>query len=313
MKKFDFTIDKGTLGEWVNDMGQELLSKEILNSETTSYIEIMPDVKYKKELKYLDSTPIVQAYSCGTPTTSGTTSLTSKDIEVKHFMVYQTLCPSDLNDTALSLSQSRGLDTDLPFEGQYATLNIKNVQKTIENEIWVKTSGSTHVGGFLNQFDEDGDVVDYTFDFGATGHTDAELIAGFWGMIDEIPEEITGMEDLTMFMGHDLFRKLSRAFLNTGNVLLQKFDFNGVDVFEFPGAENVKIRPVNGLNKSNNTDQRVVITPASNLVFATDLFEEETQIKMWFSDDDQQFKFFTNWKSGQTYKFSEYVVVSKKS
>lgn len=313
MKKLNFALDVSEITSWVNENGQELLEKAILESDTLSYVSVYPGVKYKEQLKFIETDALFQAYACGTPTSSGTTTITDKDVEVKHFMVYEGICPKDLNSTSLQLSQTPGIDTELPFGGQYTALKVKGIKKNIENKYWVQASGATELNGLLNAFDADSDVVDYTFDFSATGLTDTQLIAGFYGMIDRVPEEIIGMDDLTMFMGHDMFRKLSRAFLATNNTLLQKFDFNGVDVFEFPGAEYIKIRPVNGLNSANNTDKRIVITPASNLLYVCDMQSEEEEVRMWWSEDDQKLKWLAQFKFGPAYKFGSYVVVSQKS
>lgn len=309
--KLNFSIDVSGIGEWVNENGQELLEENILASETISYIEVMPGVKYKEQLKIFTTDANIQAGACGTPTSSGTTAITDKDVEVKDFMVYEELCPKDLNKTSLQLSQSQGMDTDLPFEAQYVAMKAKKIALAIENALWVQASGATNIAGFINQFDDDSDVTDVVFDFGATGLTNAELIAGLETVVDEIPENIQGNEDLTLFLGHDLFRKISKAYLKENNVQLTKFDFNGVDVFEIPGAENVRIRPVNGLNKANNTDQRVVITPASNLLYVCDLEGEESA--MWYSQDDRTVKYSADFKYGPAYKYGSAVVLSAKA
>lgn len=313
MKKetLNFGLTVSEIGSWVNDNGQELLEKAILAGETISYITVYPGVKYKEQLKFIDTNATFQAAACGTPTSSGSTPITAKDVEVKPMMVYEELCPADLNQTSLQLSQTPGLDTTLPFEGQFVQLKSKRIAEQIEKNFWVKASGATDIAGIINQVDDDSDVVDYTFDFSNTGLTDAELIAGYVAMIEDVPEEIQGAEDLTLFMGKDAFRRLSRAFLNTNNVLMQKFDFNGLDVFDFPGAENVKVRPVNGLNKATNTDKRVLITPASNLLYVCDLENEESS--MWWSEDDRVVKYMADFKYGPAYQFGAYIVVSQKS
>lgn len=309
LEKFGLTVSD--IGSWVNDNGQELLEKTILAGETLSYVSIYPGVKYKEQLKYLNTDANLQAAACGAPTTSGSTVITAKDIEVKPFMVYEELCPQDLNSTSLVLSQTPGLDTTLPFEGQFVQMKSKRIAEAVEKRFWVQASGSTAVAGVLNQADDDSDVVDVVFDFSATGLTDSQLIDGYETLIDAIPEEIQGAEDLTLFLGHDAFRKLSRAFLNSNNVQMTKFDFNGVDVFEFPGAENVKVRPVNGLNSANNTDKRVVITPASNLLHVCDMEGEESS--MWWSQDDRTIKYMADLKFGTAYYYGEHIVVSQKS
>lgn len=310
-KKINFALDKSTIGSWVNGQSQDMMSKGILSAETIQMIEVIPNIKYKHELKYISTDAIFQAGACSF-TTSGTTTLTKKDIQNYYFQVAETLCPKDLEDTALSLSMKPGFNETIPFEGQYTELKIKTIQKQMEDKIWVGASGSTTFAGLLNQFSADSSVINANVDFSATGLTDSALIALFETMITNIPEEIISLGDIFLWMGHDMFRRLSKAFLNTNNVLLQKFNWNGIDVFDYPGAEFVKIRPVNGLNASNNTSKKCVITPASNLVFGTDLLGEETNCQMWFSQDDQNVKFLARFSGTVGYYFSEYVVISKK-
>jgi len=311
LEKFGITDN---LGAWTNENGQELIEKSILEAETINYITVEPGVKYKKKIKFLDTDALLQsAAACGTPTSSGTTTLSSKELSVKPYMIFEELCPQDIEDTSLSLSMKPGAAEELPFEAQFVNLKAKLAKKKIENKFWINVSGSTEFEGIINQCDKDSDVVDVTANFTTTGLTDSQFIALFVKMIDAIPEDITSSEDLTMFMGKDLFTKLSRAFLNSSNILLQKFNFNGVDTFVFPGAENVKVLPVNGLNKSNNTNQRVVLTPASNLIFVTDMVSEEDYSKMWWSDDDQKLKYIAKFKMGAAYKFGEYIVINQLS
>lgn len=310
LEKFGITDN---IGAWVNENGQSLLEKEILSAETINYIETLPGVKYKQTLKYLSTDALLQAAACGTPTSSGSTVVSDKEVSVKSYMVYEELCPQDLEDTALQLSMKPGYPTELPFEGQYMTLKAKAIKKNIENKLWINVSGSTEFEGLINQFDKDANVVDVVADFKATGTTDANYILLFRKMIESVPEEIIGMDDLTLFCGHDVFRKLSTAFLNTNNVLLQKFDFNGIQVFEFPGAEYIKIVPVNGLNAANNTDKRVVITPASNLIFVTDMVSEEDNSEMLWDPYAKLLKFSAYFKMGAAYKFGEYVVINQLS
>ena len=311
MKQFNFALDKSTIGSWVNASGQELMEKMILAAQTIDMVTVKPNIKYKEELKYLDTDLLLQAGGCNF-TTSGTTSLTKKDIQVFPYKVNESLCPEDLNDTALALSMSAGFNESLPFEAQYLELKSKKLAALLENKIWVNASGSSEFLGWLNAFKADSAVVDAGVNFAATGITDSVLIGMYETMIDAIPAEIVGQTDLVLFLGQDAFRKLNRAFKNTNNIQLQKFDFNGVSMYDFPGYEHLKIRPVNGLNASNNTTKKAVITLASNLVFATDLQSEIQAPKIWWSQDDQNVKFAMTFKAGVNYFFSEYVVVSNK-
>ena len=51
-------INVSTLSEYVNQNNGELLTKAVLGAKTLNYIDIMPGVKYKDVLNYLDSTVV---------------------------------------------------------------------------------------------------------------------------------------------------------------------------------------------------------------------------------------------------------------
>lgn len=312
-EKLDFSLVVTDIGSWVNENGQELLETAILENETISFVTTYPGVKYKEELKYLSTDANIVAQACGTPTSSGTTTISKKDVEVKSVMVFEELCPKDLESTSLQLSMAPGTPEGLPFEGQYTAQKVKQIQKSVEDKFWIGASGATAIAGIINQMLADSDVTDVVFDFSATGLTDTQLIAGLNTVIDAIPEVARNYDDITLFLGHDLFRRISRAYLNTANVLLQKFDFNGTTAFVVPGSEDIMLKPVNGLNKANNTNQVVLAVPAHTLLYVCDMQSEEESTKMWYSQDDIIVKFLAEWKWGAAYTFGALSTLSAKA
>ena len=52
-------IKVNTLTEYVDQRKDELLTKAVLGANTLNHVEIMPDVKYKSALNYLDSTIVL--------------------------------------------------------------------------------------------------------------------------------------------------------------------------------------------------------------------------------------------------------------
>ena len=59
-------INVSALSEYVNQNNGELLTKAVLGAKTLDYIDIMPGVKFKDTLNYLDSTIVFgDGSTCG--------------------------------------------------------------------------------------------------------------------------------------------------------------------------------------------------------------------------------------------------------
>ena len=294
----------GALTQWVNDNSQELLTKAVLQAETIPYVTVIPGIKYKERLKYLATDALIQQGGCGF-TGSGTTTLDEKDILVTSLKVTEELCPEDLNSYSLQLSMKPGYNTNIPFEALYAEQKVKEIQKGIEIMIWGNQAASaTAFAGFQNLLNADGDVHDYTsFTWCSTGNTASDFLGAIYAMINLLPAEIQGFDDLHLFVGHEVFRKITQALVIANLYHIDLTSNNGLTPFMFPGT-NVKLVPLNGLNGTCVT----CLTPASNLIYATDLQSEEDKLKVWWSEDYQIVRMVCNWKSGVSYYFGDYIV-----
>lgn len=305
------------LGTWINENKQDLISAAILEANTVQSVSLITGVKYKEQIKYLDGDALIQAAACGTPTTSGTTTLTDKDVEVKSLMIYETLCPEDFNKTSLQLSMKPGYNTEIPFEAQYADIKVKKLQEALEKMIWSNSAASTtNCQGWMHalsgdtdvKYNEIGGVTGITFDWVASGNTASTFMAKVYDMIGELPESIQSLNDLTLFVNPAISRKMAQAFVISGNFHIDFTGKDGLTSWMFPGT-NITVKPTNGL-----VLQTVgVLTPASNLIVATDLQNESEQFKLWFSEDDLLVKFLQQFKIGTSYYFGEYVVIATKS
>lgn len=295
------------IGTWINENNQSLISKAVLELESTQYMTLMAGVKYKEQIKKLTVESPLVAAACGAPTNTGTTTyITDKDVEVKAFQTFETLCPKDLDSTSLQLSLKPGQNQDIPFEAQYADLKIKEIQKQIEQKIWGTTAAATNgIDGLIYLFSGDTSVTDSVFTWSGSTYTAAQYMAQVFSMVNSLTAEIQAMDDLTLYVGKEVSRKMAQAFVIAGSYHIDFTTTPGNTSWIFPGT-NVTVQPVNGLNDKNY----VVLTPASNLIYATDLMNEEEAFKMWWSEDDQYVKFFTTFKFGVSYYFGDYVVLS---
>jgi hypothetical protein len=180
---------------------------------------------------------------------------------------------------------------------------VKQINKTIETNIWANSTGTTTTPqGFYSMIIADGST--HHTHQNLTGATTAsEWLAIVYAMEILLPEEIQSSTDLTLFVSHAYFRKIVQAFVIGNFYHIDSTNNNGMEPFYFPGT-NIKVVPVNGLASMNF----FVLTPASNFIYVTDLANEQEKIEMFWDPSDQIVKFIARFKYGVSYYFSDYIV-----
>lgn len=297
-------LNLGGLSTYVDERSQELLMQAVIKSNTIDLVTIMPDVKYKSRLHYLGNDSIVIAAGGCSFSASGETTLTEKDVEVKSLKINETVCPEDLNTYWLQQSMRPGFNETLAFEPVYTQFKVEKVQEAIENMIWSRTAGSSvKCAGWTYLFDNDAEVNDYICNLtGATTAVASDWLAYVYALQNALPEAIQSATDLTLFVGYPIFRKMVQAFVVANLYHIDSTGNDGMSPFMFPGT-NIKVVPVHGLDSL----YVMVLTPASNLVYACDVASESSNFQLWWSKDDQNVKFAVRFKVGVQYYFGDYV------
>lgn len=289
---------------WVNENSQELLTQALLGSQTAELITVIPGIKYKQTIKYLETDAKIQAGGCGY-TTSGTTTLTDKELSVVSMKIQEDLCPDDLEATSLQLSMKPGKNNSIPFERLWADRKILQLQTALETMIWSSTAASSiKCNGFKYLLDNDADVHDYSFAPCATGKTSSDWLAAIYGMFNHLSPETQSKNDLTLFVSYTTFNLIVQALV-IGNLYHIDLSGNsGTQPFIFPGT-NVKIVPIKAIGCF------MVLSPASNLIIGTDLLSEGDQLKVWWSEDSQIVKSTADFKYGTSYYWGDEIVLAQ--
>lgn len=290
---------------WVNENSQTLLTQALLGNQTAQLITVLPGVKYKQTLKYLETDLLMQAGGCGY-NPSGNTTITDKEVSVVSLKVQETLCPEDLNKTSLQLSLRPGYNTSIPFEQQWGDRKVKQLQTSVESMIWsTTTSSSTKCEGLIYTMENDSDVHDYTFNPCTTGLTYTDWLNAVYGMYNHL-SEAKSKTDLTLFTGFDTFSLIVQALVVGNMYHIDMSGNSGVAPFIFPGT-SIKVTPIKALDGGCH----MVLSPASNLILVTDLLSEEDRIKVWWSEDNQEVRSTIDFKIGTSYYWGNEIVLAQ--
>lgn len=274
----------------------------LANRDTRSRVGIQTGVKSSAALHYLAVDPVVQdGSSCGFNPLD-TITLSQRLISVAVMKVDGQICPETLlGKYAEYLVRVNARDNELPFEQYVIDTLIEQVNKKIETVIWQgKTaahSGSDLIDGWLYQFDNDASVVDVSIASGSSAYAG---IASVYAAMTEETLERGGV----IFVSPAIFRSFMMEM-----VALNLFHYSGAvndnpDEFILPGSD-VRVIKTPGLASS----LKIVGTFADNLVYGTDMENDEEKFDLWWSNDDHIWKYQIKWASGAGYHFPAQVVL----
>lgn len=285
-----------SLPDYIENKKDELFVKAVASTKTLDYVEIMPNVKFKENLNYLDSTVVLADGSeCGW-NPQGSDTFGARTIEVYPIAVQKEFCAKELRKTYANyqLAFEAGRET-LPFEEKIAQSQIAAIKKEVEKMVW---QGNATVGmaGFLAQMAADNSVVDVTFGEGA------DIVTKLDAVIAAIPAGALE-KGTNVFLSWTDFRAYVKA-VNAECCSNTIIDANVV-ALPYSGDSRITLVPVAGLEGTG----KIVAAPFDAIVYGTDIVGSEGVYRMFYDVKEGKFLFEVQFTAGTALKFPDEVVL----
>ena len=293
-------INVSTLTEYVNQNNGELLTKAVLGAKTLDYIEIMPGVKYKDVLNYLDSTvEFKNGEACGWEP-GGEDKFTQRTIEVKPVKINKEFCWKDLRKYWMNYQVlfEAGRET-LPFEEKIIENNINAINAELEKLIW-QGDGNKPMNGIIETIKGAPGIIDKTV---AEGYTAIEVIDAAY----EAMTPVMLIQEPVIFVSPSTFRSYIHGLNATCCANREIIDAASEKIL-YPGDSRVSIVPVPGLEGALESLCIALATPAKNLVYGTDVEGSENTFKFWYDEKEDKFMFKVLFNAGTQVKFPDQIV-----
>lgn len=309
------------LTAYTKQLVKPLLSSAVFEAKTQQLILangiVLSGVKSSAAIPTMDTDAVFQTQDCAW-SPSGTTTVSNRTVTVGKIKLEEAICPKDF-ETYFTQEILKPGSTYMEFgspEFAKAYFDKKNarIASQLETAIW--QGDTTGAGGAnLTKFDGlqkliaggspvNANVSGFT---GVTGSpiatvTAANVIAATEGIYKAIPVAVLSKGDVKIFVGNDWYRLLILAYREKN-----MFSYNPQDSqaasFILP-ATNVEIVSINGLNTTGDA----YAISLSNMVMGVDLQDEESAYKFWYSEDNNQCRFRTEFKLGVQIAFTNEVV-----
>ena len=299
------SLNVSALTAYVADSKDILLSNIVLGRGTRERISIQTGVKYKMRLHPLTVTPTFQSGSACGFSASGSVDVSEREITAPQLKVNLEICPEDLvGKYAEYLISIRAQANPMPFE-QYIMEGITNeINKNLDTLIWqgdiFKTNDAIKkwTNGFLKIAEaEAASVIEVAIANGQTAYQ------GIKACLLAIPAKTLARGGVEIYVSPEIYRAYMQDLVAAN---LYHYNPGSEDMGEvfIPGS-NVKVVSTIGLTDS----MKILATFAKNLFYGTDLENNNEELKVWFSDDDDIYKIKAKWNSGMQIAFPDEVVL----
>lgn len=290
------TLNVTALPDYIKEHRDELFVKSTLGAKTLEFVEIMPNVKWKDALNYLDSEVVLQDGSeCGW-NPQGSDTFSQRFIETKAVEVEKEFCWKDFEKKYMNyqLLWEAGREK-LPFEEKIADSNMNAIKEAIEDLVW---QGDNTIG-----------ITGFLADIAAASATTVQFASGatMTEKIDSVVAAIpVGMlkKGVNIYLSYTDFRNYVQE--QNGACCANKPVIDAAsETIKYYGDSRITIVPVLGLEGEG----AIVAATADALVYATDVEGSENTYRMWFDEKDEKFMFRVLFRAGTAVKFPDEIVL----
>lgn len=308
------------LSAYTKQLIEPLLTSAVFDAKTQQLILergiVIPGAKGAVAIPIMDTDAVFGTQSCSFDA-SGTTTFSQRTITPGKIKVEEKICPKDLEAyfTAEALRAGSTYEDfgNADFQAAYLAKKNARIAAQLETAIWQGDTDSATAN--LNKFNGlikligagspvNANVSGFTGIAPITGGiTASNVVAATEGIFKAIPVEVLNKGDVKIFVGFDWYRTLIMAY-RALNLFAYNPEQSDAKTFILPGT-NIEIVAVNGLNSTN----KGYAISLSNMAMAVDLEAEETNYRMWYSEDNNDVRFRVEWKMGVNVAFTNECVV----
>lgn len=300
---YDISTLDSKLKDYLSVNKDELISKALLNSKATSRFTLMTGVKNPSAIVRVDvEAPLQDGSQCGF-NPDGDDVYTNRVITPAAVCVQKQWCPKDwLNSyKAQDLAIAAGRE-NMPYEEKISELLVANIANNIEKEVMEgDTSNNGLIDGFETLVENDitNNVIPASNVIAKGSDSVFTRCQKLWNACD--PELMNRAE---IWMSIANFKTLLTDLANA-NLFHIWEQYNGDFVMTLPGTTTM----VYGM--SSITTDKIYMFDPKETYYGVDLENQNEVFDIWFSQDDQVFKF--NWQGmiGVNYAIPENIYVNK--
>ena len=295
-----------------------LLTSAVFGAKTQDLIKsgglVIPGIKSSVKIPYMETDAVFQSDTECSFDPSGTTTITQREITVGKIKIEEKLCPKKLEayftQEALKAGSTYEDFGNAEWQAKYLERKNQIIAKQLEVALWQGDTASANPN--LNKFDGLSKLITNGSPVNANSTSyltsvittvdQSNVVDATEAIYKAIPTAVMSKGDVKIFVGEDWYRLLIMKYR-----ALNLFAYNPQDSeaksFILP-ATNTEIVALNGLSGTGDA----FAMSLSNMVLGLDLQDEETNYRMWYSEDNNDVRFRVAFKIGTNVAFTNECV-----
>lgn len=258
-------------------------------------------IKTVEKLNYLNVSPSIQnGEACGF-SASGDTAFTDRTLETAQMKAQDEFCARLLLGKFAEYAVKIGADYDesnLPFKEVILDEVVKSINQKMEKTIWQGKKGTDFIDGFVTLAEGTDNASTIKVDI-ANGTSVYDAVKQ---VIMALPEEI--LDKAVVFLSPANYRAFVQELVELNYFHYESGKIENLDVV-FPGTD-IRIHKTIGLMGDN---KHIYASAYENMVYGADLMNDLEEVRFWYSEDDDLFRYSIRWNAGVMTYFPDMVVL----
>lgn len=289
-------LNLSSLTKYVDEQRLPLISKLGLEAKSAGYFELMTGVKNEAALNLLGVTaPFQDGHSCGW-NAQGDVTFSQRNIKVGSIKVESSICQNAMQEYWMNYEvQVAAGRKNLPFEEEISSKIIDAINEHVETAIWQGTVANDKFDGLLTILAGEQGVNVVTEAQNATAYDNVKAV------YNAIPSKV--LSKARIFVNIALFRDLVQELVAKN---LFHYDPKIDESMEIvlPGT-STKVTAVAGLEGA----KKIVALVPEHTFYGCDLQGDKEEFKIWYSEDNDEFRYRVAFVAGVQVAFPEEVTM----
>lgn len=285
-------VDLSALTAYVDEQKIGLIRKSALGARTLDYVNIQTGVVGPTAVNLLNTNiEFGDGGSCGW-NEAGESVVSQRKIVPALLKVNMSFCDKAMAKYFMNYEVNMAAGrANLPFEAAFIGDVVEKTNAKLDNIIWNGvTVGGTKYDGYLDI------LTAASIEKQTTGATVYESVKNVY---NAIPAEV--LDKAVIFVGIDTYRSLVGELVEKN---LYHYDVKVDEALEMylPGT-TTRVVAVPGLNGKNV----IVAGNPEHMFYGTDMTGDDETFKLWYSDDNQEFRLAIGFAAGVQFAFPDQV------
>ena len=287
---------------YVDESNESLIAKTVLGGQSVSLFGLQTGVKGDTAINLLDTDVELQsALDCGF-TPKGSNKISRRVLKPVYLKVNMQWCDKNFLDTYAQhmVKIAAGMKT-LPYAEEFTAGIVARVNEALETMLYqgVADVGKTEFDGLITLLGTESTAIKV----GTNTGTAYEKLLKVYNAVPEVAHK----DDLVILVAPSLYREFVQELVKAN---MYHYDANDANAQTYLPGTSVPVIPVEGLipTTANAGKEFILALRKSNVIFGTDMSNDQEKFDFWYSSDDQVFKLAIEFTAGVQFAYPEEIV-----